>query len=232
LFPDVDPSLAVQAIRDEAVFTGIRLPAPVVAQIDTYGRAVPLFARNDPTAPDFQYADIARGRRADGRPVPIGSTRDPIRCPAVRAIVEDPVLGEIAGRYLGYEPGRALPILFWSFASDFTDDERRRLKQHVIDYHYDVGGFNFVYASFYILDTDRDSGAHVLMRKSHNAKPLRMLLGSAAASEAVVRKHFGRENELVIEGPAGTGFVEDTSCYHRASPPTRADRLMLQVRFS
>lgn len=47
---------------------------------------------------------------------------------------------------------------------------------------------------------------------------LRMLLGSAVASEEAVRRQFGRENELTIEGPAGTVFVQDPSCYHRASP--------------
>jgi hypothetical protein len=70
-----------------------------------------------------------------------------------------------------------------------------------------------------------------MMRRSHNRKPLRMLFGSASASEANVRKRFGIENEIIIEGPAGTGFVQDTSCYHRATPPTRGDRLMLAVRF-
>jgi hypothetical protein len=70
-----------------------------------------------------------------------------------------------------------------------------------------------------------------MMKRSHNRKPLRMLLGSASANEARVHKHFGIENEITIEGPAGTGFVQDTSCYHRATPPTQGDRLMLAVRF-
>jgi hypothetical protein len=70
-----------------------------------------------------------------------------------------------------------------------------------------------------------------MMKRSHKRKPLRMLLGSASASEARVYKQFGIENEITIEGPAGTGFVQDTSCYHRATPPTHGDRLMLAVRF-
>ena len=63
-----------------------------------------------------------------------------------------------------------------------------------------------MYASFYIVDTDRCSGAHVMMKRSHNRKPLRMLLGSAVASEDAVRHQFGSENEITIEGPAGLGF--------------------------
>jgi len=69
------------------------------------------------------------------------------------------------------------------------------------------------------------------MKRSHTKKPLRMLLGSAQASEAAVRRQFGIENEIPIEGPAGTGFVQDTSCFHHATAPSRGDRLMLAVRF-
>ncbi len=231
LFPDIDVDQAVKTIRDDAVFLGIRLPATIVREIDTFCRSTPLFARHDPDGPTFFHHDIIRGHTPDGRPTPTGSIRDPMSCGAVRAIVEDPVLRAIARYYLGYEPETDPPILYWSLASNLTDEERRSLKQHAIDYHYDVGGFNFVYASFYILDTDRYSGAHVMMRRSHDRKPLRMLFGSAVASEFLVHQRFGRENELVIEGPAGTGFIQDTACYHRASPPTQADRLMLQIRF-
>jgi hypothetical protein len=231
LFPDIDVAQAVKSIRDDAVFLGIRLPATIVREIDAFCRSTPLFARHDPDGPTFFHHDVIRGRTPDGRPTPTGSIRDPMSCRAVRAIVEDPVLRAIARNYLGYEPDTDAPILYWSLASDFTDEERRCLKQVAIDYHYDVGGFNFVYASFYILDTDRYSGAHVMMRKSHDRKSLRMLFGSAIASESLVHQRFGRENELVIEGPAGSGFIQDAACYHRASPPTHADRLMLQIRF-
>jgi hypothetical protein len=106
----------------------------------------------------------------------------------VQAVVNDPVLRSIVRNYLGHEPREVMTIINWSFASDFSDEERRRLRHHVIDYHYDVGGYNFVYANFYITDTDRYSGAHIMMKRSHNRKPLRLLLGSASANEARVHK--------------------------------------------
>jgi len=71
-----------------------------------------------------------------------------------------------------------------------------------------------------------------MMKRSHKRKPLRMLLGSATASEAKVRQQFGLENEIMIEGLRGSGFVQDTSCYHRATPPRLRDRLMFQIRFA
>ncbi len=231
LFPGTDISRVVQTIREEAVFIGLQLPAGIVAEIEAFARSEPLHAIFDPTGPTFGYADVVRGKCIDGRAVPVGGIREPSRCPAVQAVINDPVLRAIVRGYLGHEPRKVMTILDWSFASDFTDEARRQMKHGVIDYHYDVGGFNFVYASFYITDTDRNSGAHVMMKRSHNRKPLRMLLGSAKASEADVRRQFGIENEIIIEGRAGLGFVQDTSCYHRASPPTQGDRLMLAVRF-
>lgn len=232
LFVGFDHDAAVQAIRDDAVYIGTNLPTRVVEEIVSFCKAEPLFARHEPDGGNFQHHEITRGFRPDGRPAPIGAIKDPLSCPAVRSVTADPGLRSIARTYLGYEPTRVITLLYWSFASSFTDEERRNLLQHVIDYHYDVGGYNFVYASFYLLDTVRSSGAHVMVKGSHKTKPLRMLWGSAVASEQQVYHQFGRENEIVIEGPAGTGFVQDTSCYHRASPPTSGDRLLLQIRFS
>jgi hypothetical protein len=210
----------------------LNLPAHIVGEIHAFARSEPLHTNYDPNGPTFRYSDVVRGVASDGRSVPLGGIHKPTRCPAVQAIVNDPILRAIVRTYLGHEPREVMTIINWSFASDFSEKERRRLKhQNVLDYHYDVGGYNFVYANFYITDTDRDSGAHVMMKRSHNRKPLRMLLGKASASESSVRKQFGIENEITIEGPAGTGFVQDTSCYHRATPPTHRDRLMLAVRF-
>jgi hypothetical protein len=231
LFPGTDVPRVVRAIREEAVFIGLRLPPATVAEIEEFARSEPLHAIYDPHGPTFKYSEVVRGRCADGRLMPVGGISDPAGCSAVREVVNDPVLRQVALQYLGHEPRRILTILHWSFASDMTDEDRRRLQHIVTDYHYDVEGYNFVYASFYITETDRHSGAHVMMKRSHNRKPLRMLLASAKASEADVRRQFGIENEIVIEGPAGLGFVQDTSCYHRATPLTQRDRLMLAIRF-
>lgn len=232
LFPDQNVGQIVEAISEEAVFIGLNLPTHIVGEIDAFARTEPLHTNYDPNGPTFRYSDVIRGKAPDGRLVPIAGIREPTRCPAVRSIVHDPVLRAIVRTYLGHEPRRVMTIINWSFAAYFSEEERRRLRhKNVLDYHYDVEGYNFVYANFYITDTDCNSGAHVMMKRSHKRKPLRMLFGSAAASEASVREQFGIENEIMIEGEAGTGFVQDTSCFHRATPPTHRDRLMLAVRF-
>mgnify|MGYP000356374087 CR=1 FL=1 len=231
LFREADVDRACDGLKTEAVYVGLNIPASLTTEILAFAQSEPLHAIYDRYGPTFRYLDVVDGTAPDGRRIPVGGVPDPIRCPAVRRIVEDPILREIVRKHLGHDPKKFVTILDWTFASSMSDDDRRRMKHGVIDYHYDVGGLNFVYASFYITDTDRYSGAHVMMRRSHRGKPLRMLWGSARASEKDVRKEFGIENELVIEGPAGTGFIQDTSCFHRASPPKTSDRLMLAIRF-
>jgi hypothetical protein len=133
LFPDTNIGDIVKAISEEAVFIGLNLPASVVAEINAFARSEPLHANYDPHGPTFQYADVHRGKAPDGRSVPVGGVREPTRCPAVKAVVNDPVLRSIVRNYLGHEPREVMAIINWSFASDSSDDERRRLKQHHFD---------------------------------------------------------------------------------------------------
>jgi hypothetical protein len=57
-----------------------------------------------------------------------------------------------------------------------------------------------------------------------------MLLHTANQPDEAVLDYFGREAEVIIEGAAGCGFLEDASCYHKALPPKTYERLMLQIR--
>jgi hypothetical protein len=66
---------------------------------------------------------------------------------------------------------------------------------------------------------------------SHNSKPLRWLFNSSRQTDEAIENHYGKEKVVCLEGAAGSGFVEDTSCYHKALAPLSAERLMLQVRY-
>ncbi len=77
----------------------------------------------------------------------------------------------------------------------------------------------------------RENGAHALIAGSSRRKRLGHLLGSARLSDAEAWQTYGRDAERTIEGPAGSGFLEDASCYHKALPPETGDRLMLQLRY-
>jgi hypothetical protein len=46
-----------------------------------------------------------------------------------------------------------------------------------------------------------------------------MLWHLARQPDEAVLREYGPASELVIEGRAGSGFVEDASCFHRAIAP-------------
>lgn len=229
-FPHISVERAVADLSKNAVARGFDLPAELSASLEQYAKDSPCTCTGD-RALRFRWSDVSEGRLPTGHSVVIGSVQNPEACPAVARLRHDPVLVDVIARYLGYRPRIAAPRLYWSFRGDVPDAERRRRNQ-TIDYHFDVFGFNFVYASFYLTDVDARSGAHALIRASHRGKPLRLLLGSANQPAERVFAHFDKEQELIIEGPKGTGFVEDASCFHRALAPVDRDRLMLQIRFS
>ncbi|WP_392534643.1 hypothetical protein [Nostoc sp. C117] len=149
----------------------------------------------------------------------------------IQDLAASPILLNVVTTYLGYAPRRVSSWFFWSFANQLLQAEREAVYQ-TIQYHYDVHGLNFMYVNFYLLDTDADSGAHVLISASHRQKRLRQLLGSARLMDEQALSYYGAERIEVITGTAGSGFFEDASCYHKALPPKTSDRLMLQLRYS
>lgn len=99
-----------------------------------------------------------------------------------------------------------------------------------VTFHYDVEGFNFVYIFFYLSDCDKYSGAHESILYSHNFKKLKHLFSSACQSEENIYSTYKGKNK-VIEGKVGFGFVEDTSCFHRAIAPLFSKRVCFQIRY-
>ncbi|AWK86485.1 hypothetical protein [Azospirillum thermophilum] len=229
LFGGTTATRALDDLRRDSIAFGFDLPAPLVADLVEFAEHSPLRARGGEHL--FFRSQVQDGRLPDGRPVVIASVPDPLENAAVRRICRDPLLLESCTAFLGYQPRKIIPRLFWSFVTSASDDERRRLGQ-TIDWHFDVHDLNFCSAQFYLTDVAAGTGAHALVRGSHRGKSLRMLLGSANASDAEVFARYSRDRILVVEGKAGTGFIEDTSCYHKALAPADRDRLMLQLWIS
>lgn len=229
LFPGVDPAAAVADLKRDSVAFGFDLPAAVVDDIVHFAEITPVLARGCDRP--FLRRDVRDGRLPDGTPAVLALVADPMECTSVRRICRDPKLLDTAARFLGYRPAKTVPRLFWSFVTD-VPDEVRRARGQTIDWHFDVHDFHFCSAAFYLTDVTAGAGAHALIRGSHRGKSLRMLLGSANAPEEEVVARYGRDRILVVEGPAGTGFLEDTSCYHKAIAPKDRDRLMFQIWFS
>jgi hypothetical protein len=218
---------AVRSLHADSVALGFDLPAPVTEKILEYAERSPCRRSGDRRL--FTFNEVTEGRLADRKPVVLGMVDNPRGCWEIDLLCADPILLAVASQYLGYRPRHIEPRLYWSFVCSVMRKERLAQWQ-TVDYHFDVDGYSFVYANFYITAVDRNSGAHAYIRASHKRKPWWMLLHSANQTDEAVLDHFGTENEVVVEGGPGYGFLEDASCYHKAIAPKTGDRLMLQLR--
>jgi hypothetical protein len=227
IFASESAEAAVQGLRAEGVAPGFDLPEEVVAEVREYALRSP--CRRSGDRRQFRYSDVTGGYLSDGNPVVLGFVEEPRSCPSIDRLCADPVLLAAASPYLGYWPQNVEPRLYWSFVCNVSHKDRLALWQ-TVDYHFDVDGYNFVYANFHLTDTDRVSGAHAYIRASHRHKPWWMLLYSANQSDETVARYFGNDSEVVVEGAAGHGFLQDASCYHKAIAPKSRERLMLQIR--
>jgi hypothetical protein len=228
-FQDVAVDFAVKSLEKEAFFLGLKLSKEIVAEIQAFSKNT-LLAQENAKA-HFYYNDVKNGYLPDGRVTVQGIAVHPLECNAIQQIINDPVLRVIIEKYLGYSPKKIHALLRWSFVLELPDDVRMKLNQGNL-YHYDIGELNSVYANFYLTNTDKYSGAHTMIKGSHNRKSFRMLFNYAIQSKDFLNKYYGQENEILIEGEEGLGFIQDPYCYHRAIPPIKEERLLLQIQFS
>jgi hypothetical protein len=230
LLPVASAAEQVEELRSQSYSLGPHLAPSTVSELHELASILPLKnALNPQTGRAPTYKELSTERTLRERNAFL-TVRDSSSIAIVRALAGDTLLNDIARQFLGYKPRQVSSWLFWSLANALSDDQRRAAYQ-TIDFHYDVDGFNFMYVNFYLVETNRSNGAHVLMAGTARGKHLRHLTGVARLGDAEAYEAYGRERERVMEGPAGFGFLEDASCYHKALPPQVGDRLMLQLRY-
>ena len=146
-------------------------------------------------------------------------------------ISRDKYLLNLVNNYLGYI-NKIESKVQWSTVCNTTNDWREENGQ-TVTYHYDVHDLNFVYVFFYLTDCNVSSGAHQIIKGSHVKKNFfTHLVGSVKQKEKDLKQYFIEDKFITIEGQKGSGFIEDTSCFHRALPPLDKPRLTLQIRYS
>ncbi|MEM9816293.1 MAG: hypothetical protein AAF827_07815 [Cyanobacteria bacterium P01_D01_bin.6] len=231
LFPNNSPEQFAQKIKQRSVAFGLQLTCDKVAEIHEY--ACQNFLYEPGFEEKFKIEDVVQGRLSNGRNVMRGLVEDPGACPAIDQIARDPLLMEIARQYLGYWPSKVTHHLTWTFVSKLPEPEQRD-RFLPLSYHYDVAGYNFISTYFYITDMDRLSGAHVMIEQSHARKPFHTLFApwSGRQTDEQILSYYGSDLEILIEGKAGYGFVQDPSCFHKLLPPATNNRLIFQVRYA
>jgi hypothetical protein len=231
-FPGADPrSLAVAVERDGLAF-GLKLPAATVADLLEFARVNPCWIdrnRKLGFAPDR----IEEARQRLGRRFLLAQYMNVRqRSPLVAKLAEDPVLLEIAARYLGTKPRLVGVNLWWSYP-EVADAAARDFAAQ--KFHFDLDDFKFIKFFFYLTDVDATSGPHVVVRGTHRRKrhaSFREQFAVRRYSDEEVIAAYGADSVVTITGPAGTGFVEDTMCIHKGLPPASRPRLALQIQYA
>ena len=156
---------------------------------------------------------------------------DPSESREIQRLCRDPVLISLAEAYLGYKVRSVEAQLLWSFGGIEVDMKDRHMKAQAVYYHWDSMAVNGFRVNFYLTDVDENSGAHVLIPRSHRSRPWKYVWARSTTTdpEALIRYYGG---ERLIDGPAGTGFAQDVNGFHKALAPKSSDRLHLHFRYT
>jgi hypothetical protein len=229
LFENINIDEIVNFLRNNGFSLGINLPPCVVKEILEFAKYTPYYA-NGNTSLGFYHADKEQAQMKHGKPFFFGNYYNTaLLCSAIRKLETDPTLLEIARQYLQAEPIHQGNQLWWNFPVDSTISERQRASQM---FYYGSNNYRLLKFVFYITDVDLCSSPHVCVQRSHvNKKFSYRFLGRGDSYQELI-KYYGYKNLVPICGKAGSGFVEDTRCFHTETPPGSKERLTLQIEFA
>lgn len=223
-FPGVSVDAVVSQLRADGVAEGIDLPADTVQAIMDFARRTP-FAVNSRGNATINIDVIESGARND---VTLGEYERPSNSPEVARLATDPVLLDVAERYLGAPPRHMGTRLWWSFPAEVSNLERSKASQL---YHFDLDDFRFLKFFFYLTDVDEGAGPHIAVLGTHNRKKLSHQALIRRLSDEQIAASYGADRIRSICLRAGRGFAEDTFCLHKGQAPTERSRLLLQLEY-
>lgn len=229
MFEDINVDEAVKALKEDGCYSGFKLPEKVLHQIVDFTQKNYCYGDAEPDM-GFLYTQKQSVETKNQRQFVRGDYFNSIlNCLAIQNIAKDQKLLAVARSYFGAEPIVSGTRLWWLFVNKTEYD----LNTGAYFFHYDLDDYKCLKVFFYLTDVTRSNGSHVYVRGSHRKKKLKHLLSAfKLRSDRELIEYYGKERLVRIDGKAGTGFLEDVACFHKATPPQHSNRLMLQVQFT
>jgi hypothetical protein len=224
-FGHVSVEDTVRRLEADGIAEGIDLPPDTREAILDYARQSP-FAVNRAGGPTTSLDAVEAGDAPEG--LTLGEYEHPSESPEVDRLARDPVLLDIAERYLGVPPRHIGTRLWWSFPTDATAEQQSAASQL---FHFDLDDFRFLKFFFYLTDVDESAGPHVAVLGTHARKRFSHQAVIRRLTDEEVDRAYGADRVRTIRLPAGSGFAEDTFCLHKGRTPTGAPRLLLQLEY-
>ena len=231
IFGSISIADTVTSLERDGLFAGIQLPRHIVDDLREFAEQTPCYGNISKKIP-FIPSDHRAAESKFGIPILVGHYLEKIEnCRRVREIQDDPLLAEIASRYLKKKAHIRSSRMWWSFPVDRFDDRLLRLaSQNLL--HFDMNDWSSVKFFFYLTDVSPVSGPHVYVQRSHWRKRLRdQFTLSVGKPISKVIDFYGAGNFVTICGPAGFGFAEDPFGFHMGTVAQKSPRLVLEIEY-
>ena len=226
---NINNQVILSKLKKEGYYEGLKLNNKIIDDLINLSNKSELIS-NKSQKKFNNLQEVNNFNKENNRPCCLLNLISPNLNKLANDISRDPIFLDIVGSYLG-NINKIDTKVQWSPVCN-ANDEWREYNEQTVTFHYDVHDLNFIYIFFYLTECDRNSGAHQLIRGSHlNKKFFKHLIGSAKKKEEDLEQDYSTNDFVVVEGSAGYGFIEDTSCYHRALKPINKPRLALQFRY-
>ncbi|MEL6927447.1 MAG: hypothetical protein AAFO95_02285 [Cyanobacteria bacterium J06600_6] len=229
---ELDPVPTVKTLKRDGVCGGLDLPSQFLNELQQYLLTQDCYAGGK-THLGFKINDKEELDRAFKQPFYVARYFNlSADCPQIRQLVNDPKLQQIATGYIGNQAQYTGASLFWTFPiQGVSVDADQQMFSH---FHYDIDDFAGLRFCFYLTDVTLDDGPHVCIQGSHIHKRISYILNffSRIQTSAELEKTYEPDKFMTISGAAGSGFMEDTFCFHKGNPPQSRPRLFLQLHFA
>lgn len=224
IFPELDENRINQEMNNKGYALGIQLPEPFLQDILDFCGSNKAYVDDDKSnkilVPLTDESNPSTG-------TVYRFTKAYKNCETINKIAHDPKVIAIAEKYLGVKPKFLGSQMWWSYPK--LDEQGNKLNTDLYGFHYDIDDIKFIKLFFYLNDVDLDRGPHVIIGNTHKRKSL-FEIRNRRISDQIAESNY-KEKIKVITGPSGTGFFEDTFCYHKGTHPDKR-RLILQFEYA
>lgn len=229
VFPDVNPAKVSECLSENGIWQGFKLPQSVLKDLKDFAMNTPTYGNRNPLW-GFHVKDLEKAQAKVGVSFTVSNYFNTYeQCPAIRLLAQDPMLNEIALRYVGPKAKLLSTGMWWSYASNSKKTDQNQYAQL---FHYDLDDYKFVKFFFYLTDVNKDSGPHVYVKQSHREKYWRHLLSTRRFQDSEIEEIYPMESIMTLEGRAGDGFAEDTFGIHKGAHPVLQNRLILEIYYA
>ncbi|MEO1429743.1 MAG: hypothetical protein AAFV71_11895 [Cyanobacteria bacterium J06633_8] len=230
IFQPIDTEAIAKKLKKDGSWGGLKLPQHILKEILQFTISTECYADSYPNFGFKIFQKNQAEQKCQFRFNQAQYFNTARMCPAIQKLTSDPLLLEIASKYLGTKPIFTGTRLWWIFPVDEASYNPMRIASY---FHYDVDDYNSLRFFFYLTDVDINGGSHIYVRGSHkNKKFVNLLSPFKRRSDEEIASYYGEENIVSICGEAGFGFAEDTFCYHKATRPKAKSRLILQIQYA